>query len=137
MYLSLQGNVGLGKAIEYFTSKSIPISIPLNDTQKYDLVIDMNSKLYRVSVKTSVHKNKSGSYEVLLKNCGGASGRSISRPFDNVTCDYVFVLLGNNKTYLIPSDKIESKCSITIGNKYTEYEVKSLTLSNFKNNMEG
>ena len=38
MYQALQGNVGLGKAIEYFTSHSIPVCIPLNDTQKYDLV---------------------------------------------------------------------------------------------------
>lgn len=136
MYLSLQGNVGLGKAIEYFTSKSIPVSIPLNDTQKYDLVIDISNKLYRVSVKTSIHKNKNGSYEVLLKNCGGSSGKSTSRPFDNKSCDYVFILLENNKTYLIPSDKITSKSTITIGNKYTEYEVKSLAFSDFYNNME-
>lgn len=136
MYLSLQGNVGLGKAIEYFTSKAIPVSIPLNDTQKYDLVIDMNNKLYRVSVKTSTHKNKNGSYEVLLKNCGGSSGKSVSRPFDNRSCDYVFILLENNKTYLIPSNQIISKCTITIGNKYTEYEVQRLAFSDFKNNLE-
>ena len=134
MYLSLQGNIGLGKAIEYFTSKSIPISIPLNDTQKYDLIADIDNKLCKISVKTSTYKNKQGSYEVLLKNCGGSSGKSVIRPFDNKSCDYVFVLLENDKTYLIPSETIKAKNSIAIGNKYTEYEVKSLSFCNFKNN---
>ena len=38
VYLSLQGNMGLSKAIDYFTSHQIPIAIPMNDTQKYDLI---------------------------------------------------------------------------------------------------
>ncbi len=129
MYQSLQGNIGLGRAISYFASHSIPVSIPLNDTQKYDLVIDMNNKLSRVSVKTSRFKQSNTSYYVLLKNCGGSSGKSKSRPFDNKSCDYVFVLTGDDKMYLIPSNEIEAKNAISIGNKYTEYEVKNKTLN--------
>lgn len=37
--------MGLGKAIEYFTSHQISISLPLNDTQPYDLIADFNGKL--------------------------------------------------------------------------------------------
>ena len=133
MYWSIQGNFGLGKAIEYFTSNSIPVSIPLNDTQKYDLIVDMDDKLYRISVKTSRYHNKNGTYGVMLKKCGGTGGSNYVQLFDNKSCDYVFVLLGNNKTYLIPSDKITSTTSITIGNKYTEYEVHSNTFANFIN----
>ena len=131
MYLSLQGNVGLGKAIEYFTSHSIPVSIPLNDTQKYDLIIDDNGILSRISVKTSRYKDSKSSYVVLLKNCGGSSGKSKIRPFDNTSCDYVFVLTGNNKMYLIPSNQILAKNSISVGNKYTEFEVKSKPFNEF------
>ena len=50
LYHSIQGNIGLGKAIEYFTSNNITVAIPLNDTQKYDLIVDFNGKLQRVSV---------------------------------------------------------------------------------------
>ena len=46
-YKSHQGNLGLGIAIAYYTSRCIPISIPLNDTQGYDLIID-NGGLKRV-----------------------------------------------------------------------------------------
>ena len=43
VYLSLQGNMGLSKAIDYFTSHQIPIALPMNDTQKYDLIADFNA----------------------------------------------------------------------------------------------
>jgi hypothetical protein len=129
-YLSLQGNVGLGMAIAYFTSKEIPISIPLNDTQKYDLVVDLNNKLQRVDVKTSTNLQPSGSYSVQLRNTGGSSGKSKIRLFDNTKIDYLFILTGNGKMYLIPSKDIEAINSISVGNKYSEYEVKI-------NNMEG
>jgi hypothetical protein len=123
MYQALQGNIGLGKAIEYFTSHSIPVCIPLNDTQKYDLVVDMDGKLSRVSVKTSRFKQHKSSYYVLLKNCGGSSGKGKIRPFDNKSCEYVFVLTGDDKIYLIPSSVIQATNAISIGVKYTEFEV--------------
>lgn len=135
MYLSLQGNVGLGKAIEYFTSKAIPVSIPLNDTQKYDLVVDISDKLYRVSVKTATHIDENGSYNVYLKNSGGASPKGKTRLFDNKSCDYIFILTGNNETYLIPSSVITAKSGIVLGKKYSQYIVVSDSLDDFIKNM--
>lgn len=38
-YKSHQGNLGLGRAIAYYTTNCIPVLIPLNDTQKYDIAI--------------------------------------------------------------------------------------------------
>lgn len=37
-----KGNSGLGMAIAYFSSNGFTVSIPLNDTQDYDLVIEKN-----------------------------------------------------------------------------------------------
>ena len=132
MYQSMQGNLGLGKAIAYFTSHQIPIAIPLNDTQKYDLIADFNGKLQRVSVKTSKYTETDGaSYQVQLKNSGGAGGKSIIRTFDNTSCDYVFVYTANEKIYLIPSEVITSVSSITVGNKYQEYQVAICSFDSF------
>lgn len=133
MYQSIQGNLGFGKAIEYFTSHNITVALPLNDTQKYDLIADFNGKLQRVQVKTSRYSRNGGvSYEVLLKNCGGTSKGSKIRPFDNTTCDYVFVVLGNDKMYLIPAKEITAKNTIAVGNRYSDYEVVSKSLSEFE-----
>ena len=136
MYLSLQGNIGLGKAIEYFTSLQYPVSIPLNDTQKYDLIVDMNGELKKISVKTSRNKTQYETYAVNLRNCGGASGKGKIRPFDNASCDYIFILTGNDKLYLIPANIINSTNTINVGKKYTEYEVKTKAFSAFVEDLE-
>ena len=133
MYQSLQGNMGLGKAIEYFTSHQIPIAIPLNDTQSYDLIADFNGGLQRIQVKTASFTRTDGkSYSVLLKNCGGnRTGNTRIVLFDNNKCDYLFIYTANNKCYLIPSKEVEVTNSITVGVKYSEYEIFSKTLSDF------
>ena len=131
MYQSLQGNLGLGKAIAYFTSHNIPISIPLNDTQKYDLVADFNGKLQKISVKTSRNRSGENSYEVQLRNTGGSSGNIKTRDFDNSTCDYVFIYTENEQLYLIPAKEINSKNSICVGNKYVEYLVNIINFKDF------
>lgn len=123
MYLSLQGNIGLGKAIEYFTSHQITVSIPLNDTQKYDLVAEINGRLAKVQVKTSRNKKKSGSYEVLLRHCGVASGKNVVSAFNKSLCDFLFVYTADDKMYLIPAEEIYNSNLINVGSKYSEFEV--------------
>ena len=131
LYNAIQGNLGLGKAIEYFTSQGIPVSIPLNDTQKYDIIVDFNGKLQRISIKTSRYKKSENSYEVMLKNTGGSSGNNKIRLFNNQDCDYIFIYTANEELYLIPSKEIQATNSICVGNKYNEYKVKIKTLQDF------
>ena len=131
IYQSIQGNMGLGKAISYFTSHGITVALPLNDTQGYDLIIDYNG-LQRVSVKTSRFTVNNGkTYNVLLKNCGGSSGKSKTRYFDNRTCDYVFIYTANGNLYLIPSKVITAKSGIHVGIKYNEYLVYERSLEEY------
>lgn len=136
MYQSLQGNLGLGKAIEYFTSKSIPIAIPLNDTQKYDLVADFNGKLQKISVKTSRYTENGISYSVQLRNTGGSSGNNKVRPFDNQSCDYIFIYTAKEELYLIPSNIITAINSINVGPKYEQYKIKINKFEDFLENIE-
>jgi hypothetical protein len=85
-----------------------------------------------VSVKTARYSSTEGrSYEVLLKNCGGTSKGSKIRLFDNSACDYLFIVTGADKYYLIPANQITAKNSIAVGVKYAEYEVHSKTLSEY------
>ena len=127
----MQGNLGLGKAIEYFTSHSIPVSIPLNDTQKYDLIADFNGKLQRISVKTSRATENGKSFSVQLRNTGGSSGNNKIRPFDNESCDYLFIYTINEEYYLIPSKEVTAINSINVGPKYYDYLVEIKTFAEF------
>ena len=49
------GNAALSMAIAYFGSNGYIVSIPLNDTQDYDLIVDKNGCVQRVQVKGDKH----------------------------------------------------------------------------------
>ena len=53
-----KGNTGLGITVAYFTANGYTVSIPLNDTQDYNLVIDKNNELKTVQVKATGCKTK-------------------------------------------------------------------------------
>ena len=132
VYQSLQGNLGLGKAIEYFVSHNIPVSIPLNDTQPYDLIADFDGRLQKIQVKTSRATDNGISYAVQLRNTGGNRTGTIRQvAFDNTTSDYLFIYTANEKLYLIPTANLDIKNSITVGIKYAEYEVQIKSFADF------
>ena len=118
-----KGNVGLGMSIAYFTSNGYTVSIPLNDTQDYDLVIEKNNVLKTVQVKATGCKTKYDVFQVALKSCGGTKGDTY-KTLINTKVDYLFILTSEIKMYLIPCDKICNKTTLNLSNKYLEYEVK-------------
>lgn len=63
-----KGNTSLGIAIAYYASNWYTVSIPLNDTQDYDLIVDKDCLLKKVQVKSTACKTKYGNYQVALKN---------------------------------------------------------------------
>lgn len=123
-YKSHQGNVGLGRAIAYYTANCIPVLLPLNDTQKYDLAVDKDGMLQRVSVKTTQGLNKNGTYYVVqLKNCGGASGKSTIRKFDNTSCDILFIVTIEGIMYEIPTSLVKVTGALTLTDEWNKYIV--------------
>lgn len=52
-----QGDIGTSFAIAYFCSNGYTVSIPISDSQPYDLVIEKSGILQRVQVKTCFRKN--------------------------------------------------------------------------------
>lgn len=40
-----KGNSGLGVAIAYFSTNGYTVSIPLNDTQDYDLIVEKEKRI--------------------------------------------------------------------------------------------
>lgn len=118
-----QGNIGLGTAIAYFTKQCCTVSIPINDSQAYDLIID-DCGLKKVQVKTASKKNKSGSYEVDLRTTGGNQSFHTSKPFNHKEVDYLFVLTESNEKYLIPTKAFTSRTTISVGKKYQDFLVE-------------
>lgn len=114
MNSSVQGNNGIGRAIAYFTSCGDVVSVPLTDTQEYDLIIDRKGVIFKVQVKTTTYK-RGNSYIVSLKTNGGnRSGINKCKYLDPKKVDLLFVLDGDGVMYLIDTLSIDAKNAISV-----------------------
>lgn len=118
-----QGDAGLGSAIAHFTLQGLMVALPLTDSQEYDLVIEENSILKKVQVKTSDYKNKYGIYVVDLTTKGGNKSGQTVKKFDKSKVDYLFILTEEGR-YLIPSVEVTSKTNLNLGKKYQLYLIR-------------
>jgi hypothetical protein len=114
------GNIGIGKAINFFLSKGYVVSLPINDSQSYDLVVEIDNKLCKIQVKMSGQKKENGIFIIDLRSTGGNQSRNTIKHFDKNSCDYVFACTSENETYLIPSEEC-NKHSISLGDKYKNF----------------
>lgn len=120
---SEQGNIGLGRAIAFFVENGYVVSIPLNDCQKYDLVVEKDSIISRVQVKTSTYQQNKSSWTVRLATASGNTVKNTVTPFDNTACELLFILTNDMTMYCIPTNKVDAKHTLNVGNKYEDYKV--------------
>ena len=118
-----KGTIAIGQAIAWGTRYGLVVSVPLNDSQKYDLVIDQNGTLSRVEVKYTTQKAKSGNWVVELRTTGGNQSFHTAKNFDTDNCDYVFITSEDLTSWYIPVEKLNVVNKLTLGNKYDEYKI--------------
>lgn len=116
------GNTALGQAIAYFTSKDYCVSLPLNDTQDYDLVVDINGKLNKVLVKGTQQRSRYNIPVVQLQSIGGRTGK-VYKTLINTNVDYLFVVTKDFIRYFIPLNVIHNKYTINLNKDYEKYIV--------------
>lgn len=117
-----KGNSGLGIAIAYYSSNGYIVSIPLNDTQDYDLIVDKDNSIKKVQVKSTSCRTKYGSYQVSLKSCGGTKGKTYKTVIET-NIDELFILTENMNMYIIPIKQIKNKSTLSICDIYEKYRV--------------
>lgn len=117
-----KGNSGLGIAIAYFSVNGYTVSIPLNDTQDYDLIVEKDGRFESVQVKATGCKRKSGNYQVALRSYGGTRGNTYKTLIDT-DVDYVFILNKDKEIYLIPKKKIKNRNTLNLCKKVGKYKV--------------
>lgn len=120
-----QGDVGMAVAISYFAIKGDTVSVPLTDSQAYDLLVDDGTSIYRVQVKTVYYKKPGKkNYEVELRTHGGnRSGTGKVKHFDHTVVDILFVLTENMVQYSIPVEKFSNISTLTLSKDYDKYIV--------------
>lgn len=118
-----KGNTSLGIAIAYYASNGYTVSIPLNDTQDYDLLVDKNNLIKKVQVKSTSCKTKYGNYQLALKSCGGTKGITYKTVIET-NIDELFILTEDLKIYILPIEELHNKSTLNICDKYEKYRVK-------------
>lgn len=119
-----QGNVGLAYAIAYYSKLGYTISIPLTDSQDYDVIVDTGNTLLKVQVKTTTCEKDNGNYQLNLKVSGGnQSGTGKVKTFDQNKCDLIFAMTEQFEFYSIPRTEISATSSISLGEKYLPFKV--------------
>ncbi len=117
-----KGNTGLGIAIAYYSANGYTVSIPLNDTQDYDLIVDKDNILKRVQVKATSCKTKYNKYQVALKSCGGTKGKTY-KTIINTNIYEVFIVTDSMDIFIIPIEKIKNKSTLNLCDKYEKYRI--------------
>lgn len=102
-----KGNAGLSLAIAYFGTNGYTISLPLNDTQWYDMIVEKDGVFQTVQCKFTASKNN----EISLKSCGGTKGGA----YDNVLnhpLDLLFCANQDMDLWLIPMEDLRQAGNI-------------------------
>lgn len=118
-----KGNAALGMAIAYFAANGYIVSIPLNDTQDYDLIVDRKDRMERIQVKSSGCKTKYGITQVALKSCGGTKGKTYKTVVDT-NIDKIFIVNELGEMYLLPKSEIKNRCTLNLNENLDIYKVK-------------
>ena len=111
-----QGDIGVSKAVYYYTAKGYAVSIPLTDNTKYDLIVDDGNSLKRIQIKTTTYKTKYDVYQVMLKTSGGNQSWSgtVSK-LDSKNFELLFILTENGDMYEFTSDEVDGRSTINLG----------------------
>lgn len=117
-----QGDIGLGYAVAYY-SRIGTVSIPLTDSQDYDLIVDIDDKIQRIQVKTTQFKTIYDKYQVSLSTNGGNKSRNTVKTFDKIQADILFVLCSDGSQFSIPTNIITSKYSLNLCSKIEKYQI--------------
>lgn len=117
-----KGNTGLGIAIAYYSANGYTVSIPLNDTQDYDFIVDKDNILKKIQVKATSCKTKYNKYQVALKSCGGTKGETYKTVVDT-NIDEVFIVTDSLELFKIPIEVIKNKTTLNLCEKYEKYKI--------------
>lgn len=115
-----RGNAGLAMAIAYYAANGFMVSIPLNDTQDYDLIVDDGTDMFRVQAKFSSVRVPSGKYQFALRSIGGQSGE-VYKTVVHTKADILFATTADGEMFQIPVGYLDQEDTINLGGDDDEY----------------
>ena len=103
-------------AINYFTCQGYTVSLPMNDTQWYDMVVEKNGKFETVQCKATATETKT----IDFRSTGGTNGSTYDNLLNHPELDYLFCVDGDLNMWLIPVNEITTSKQITLRTEPTK-----------------
>lgn len=96
------------KVMLFFVEQGYNVSQPLNADSKYDCIVDINNKLYRIQIKTA-HMSSSTKNSIEIK-CHSTTTTQNHRKQSGYTANDIeyFATVWENEVYLIPVNECSS-----------------------------
>lgn len=110
------GRIGLSMAINYFTCQGYTISLPMNDTQWYDLVIEKDGKFETVQCKAT--NTEDGIID--FRSTGGTNGSVYDNLLNHSELDWLFCVNKEYDMWLIPIKEITTSRQLTLRTEPTK-----------------
>ena len=113
------GNLTELQCITRFYELDFSVSIPYGDSERYDMILDVKGKLYRLQCKhANPHKNNEGVVDYITIRTTWSSGYTRNRPYtrnqySKEDCDY-FVTHYEGKNYLVPVEQCSNEKNLRI-----------------------
>ena len=92
----------------YFVKLGYAVSQPLNQDSRYDCILDVNGKLYKIQIKTSHLSAKTqNSIEFKTRSITTTVGHYKESTYNSDEIDY-FATVWDNQVYLVPATQCSS-----------------------------
>lgn len=104
------GRIGLSMAINYFTCQGYTVSLPMNDTQWYDLVVEKDGVFQTVQCKAT--QTESG--EIDFRSSGGTKGAEYDNLLNHIKLNLLFCVNKDLNMWLFPCEELPKQRGITL-----------------------
>lgn len=102
-----KGNITEIECILAFMKLGYNVSIPYGDCERYDFVVDINNRLYKIQSKTSKSIDNGAAFKFSCRSCNRKDGGIVHHHYTKEEIDY-FVTTFNGDVYLIPVEECKS-----------------------------
>jgi hypothetical protein len=119
-----QGDLGEWSAISWFRSQGLAVFLPIGHSPDYDMVAEWRDGVARIQVKTSTVLRKDRWDVTVCTRGGNQSWNGVVKHLDPARYDYLFVVVGDGRRWLIPAAAVAGGSGIRLGGpKYAQYEI--------------
>ena len=111
-------------AIDWLDSQGYTVFVPLQHSPDVDLVATRGEETIRIEVKTTTVRSGDRWETTICTRGGNQSWNGVTKRFCADRCDYLFVLVGDGRRWMIPSDLVGGSKVMLGGPKFAAFEVE-------------